>query len=77
MDRELKAKDWDVMILHYLGLDHVGHSLGPQSSRMAPKQGEMDEIIQKIYTAIDARHKELGESWLFVVCSDHGMNDVL
>lgn len=26
-----KSRDWDVLILHYLGLDHVGHSKGPRS----------------------------------------------
>ncbi|KAI4087495.1 MAG: hypothetical protein LQ344_006744 [Seirophora lacunosa] len=26
---ELKRDDWDGMILHYLGLDHIGHKSGP------------------------------------------------
>ena len=26
-----KSRDWDVLILHYLGLDHVGHSKGARS----------------------------------------------
>jgi len=27
--QELESGDWDVLILHYLGLDHVGHQGGP------------------------------------------------
>ncbi len=27
---ELDQDDWDGMILHYLGLDHIGHKSGPK-----------------------------------------------
>lgn len=27
---ELENADWNVMILHYLGLDHIGHKAGPR-----------------------------------------------
>ncbi len=30
LKNELEEDDWDVMILHYLGLDHVGHGGGPR-----------------------------------------------
>jgi ethanolamine phosphate transferase 2 subunit G len=30
LDDELANKDWDVLILHYLGLDHIGHLGGPR-----------------------------------------------
>ncbi len=31
LERQLRPDaDWDVLVLHYLGLDHAGHSLGPQ-----------------------------------------------
>ena len=30
LDDELHRKDWDVLILHYLGLDHIGHLGGPR-----------------------------------------------
>lgn len=46
---ELASPDtWDVMILHYLGLDHVGHSLGGQSPEIGRKLAEMDSILHKI-----------------------------
>lgn len=27
---ELEHKDWGLMVLHYLGLDHIGHKSGPR-----------------------------------------------
>lgn len=36
------------MILHYLGLDHIGHVEGPFSALIKPKLQEMDEIIARI-----------------------------
>jgi hypothetical protein len=27
---ELKKDDWNTMVLHYLGLDHIGHKGGPR-----------------------------------------------
>jgi ethanolaminephosphotransferase len=30
VEPELNNEDWDVMILHYLGVDHVGHTYGPK-----------------------------------------------
>ena len=45
---ELNKKDWSVMILHYLGLDHIGHIAGPFSHLIKPKLKEMDDIIGTI-----------------------------
>ncbi|XP_066143840.1 GPI ethanolamine phosphate transferase 2 [Euwallacea fornicatus] len=64
---ELERLNWDVMILHYLGLDHIGHVLGPFSENIPLKLKEMDEVIYKIYTKVaDA---------LILVTGDHGMRD--
>jgi ethanolaminephosphotransferase len=30
IDDELMRDDWNAMVLHYLGLDHIGHKSGPQ-----------------------------------------------
>jgi ethanolamine phosphate transferase 2 subunit G len=27
---ELENNDWGLMVLHYLGLDHIGHKSGPR-----------------------------------------------
>lgn len=42
-----------MMILHYLGLDHIGHTAGPRSPLVSPKLFEMDNIIKKIYTHLE------------------------
>ena len=84
LDDELTMQDWDVLILHYLGLDHIGHLGGPRryqntagmadwSVYMKPKQIEMDGILEKIYNSLTTKK---GERTLMVVCGDHGMNDV-
>ncbi len=70
---ELRQTDWSVMILHYLGLDHIGHKSGPHSINMASKQREMDTVVEEIYQAMeDSSHLE---SSLLVLCGDHGMNE--
>ncbi|RNA44936.1 GPI ethanolamine phosphate transferase 2 [Brachionus plicatilis] len=64
---ELEQTDWKVMILHYLGLDHVGHIEGPYAPfNIRRKLHEMDEIIKKIYS-------NLNRNDLMLVLSDHGM----
>ncbi|KAK2594433.1 major facilitator super transporter protein [Conoideocrella luteorostrata] len=78
---ELENTDWGLMVLHYLGLDHIGHKSGPRrqdwntlpSTNMVPKQREMDSVVRFIYEAIES--KDHLKSTLFVLCGDHGMND--
>ncbi|KAF9960041.1 major facilitator super transporter protein [Mortierella alpina] len=81
---ELGRDDWDALIFHYLGLDHVGHSGGPKSPLMKPKQAEMDSVAEKIYSHLLAKdaasgpHKDAEQELptLFILCGDHGMNEV-
>lgn len=75
-------QDWDAIILHYLGLDHVGHLGGPYSPLMKPKQKEMDQVIETIYEIVaqeDAKrivHDPDAKGTLIVLCGDHGMNEM-
>ncbi|EPQ64676.1 Bgt-65 [Blumeria graminis f. sp. tritici] len=71
--RELRNRDWNTMVLHFLGLDHIGHKSGPQSLNMIPKQNEMDGIVKQIYDAL-SKFDHL-QSTLLVLLGDHGMND--
>ncbi|OTB02277.1 hypothetical protein M426DRAFT_322854 [Hypoxylon sp. CI-4A] len=71
--RELRNDDWNTMVLHYLGLDHIGHKTGPRGPNMIPKQREMDGIVRMIYEAIETQPHL--QSTLLVFCGDHGMND--
>lgn len=72
LDGELADNDWDALIVHYLGLDHIGHKGGPDSVYMQPKQKEMDSIIEKLYRGT----AETSDSTLLVLLGDHGMNDI-
>ncbi|KAM7262240.1 hypothetical protein ACFE04_021317 [Oxalis oulophora] len=71
---ELSREDWNLVILHYLGLDHVGHTGGRNSVLMAPKLTEMDEVIHKIHSNIQAQNND-GRETLLMVVSDHGMTE--
>ncbi|KAI8510033.1 hypothetical protein Bbelb_124610 [Branchiostoma belcheri] len=56
---ELSCQDWDVMILHYLGLDHIGHLAGPASSLIGPKLREMDKMVETIHSTVVEQVGEL------------------
>lgn len=49
---ELKRDDWELLILHFLGLDHIGHVEGPFSTKVGPKLREMDTVIMHIHLAM-------------------------
>ncbi|XP_014607226.1 PREDICTED: GPI ethanolamine phosphate transferase 2 [Polistes canadensis] len=74
IDNELHNDDWSIMILHYLGLDHIGHVNGPFSPLIKPKLTEMDNIIAQIYSKV-LYWNEIGNPTLFIICGDHGMKD--
>ncbi|KRZ68336.1 GPI ethanolamine phosphate transferase 2 [Trichinella papuae] len=71
IDFEMANDDWSLMILHYLGLDHIGHSLGDKSPLIPVKLEEMDLIAKKIYKALNQK----SNNFLIVVTADHGMSD--
>ncbi|XP_048757530.2 GPI ethanolamine phosphate transferase 2-like isoform X2 [Ostrea edulis] len=71
---EFAQGDFDLLILHYLGLDHIGHMAGPSSPLVPPKLREMDEIINMIYQSL-AKLQDEGLPNLLIVCGDHGMSD--
>lgn len=39
---------WDVLIGHYLGVDHAGHSHGVASRQMEAKLGQMDDQVSQV-----------------------------
>ncbi|XP_001607537.2 GPI ethanolamine phosphate transferase 2 [Nasonia vitripennis] len=71
---ELHKKDWSIMVLHYLGLDHIGHIAGPFSPLIKPKLQEMDNVIGNIEFYVSEWNKNREET-VFIVCGDHGMKD--
>ncbi|KAK7803625.1 hypothetical protein U0070_002520 [Myodes glareolus] len=75
LDKVLKRGDWDVLILHYLGLDHIGHISGPNSPLIGHKLSEMDSILMKIHTSLLSKERETLLPSLLVLCGDHGMSE--
>ncbi|XP_075061459.1 GPI ethanolamine phosphate transferase 2, catalytic subunit isoform X2 [Mixophyes fleayi] len=75
LDGVLKRDDWDMLVLHYLGLDHIGHLTGPHSHLIGPKLYEMDLVVKKIHSALMSKNEDHSFPSLIVVCGDHGMSD--
>lgn len=61
------GKDWDVIIGHFLGVDHVGHRLGPSHPTMKTKLQEMNQVLTRVVELLD-------DDTLLVVLGDHGMD---
>lgn len=59
--------EWDVMIAHYLGVDHAGHRYGPNHAAMTAKLQQMDGVLREVVQSLD-------EETLLVVIGDHGMD---
>lgn len=43
---ELHGGDWDILIAHFLGVDHCGHTYGPNHQEMTNKLKQMDSILR-------------------------------
>ncbi|PLW17035.1 hypothetical protein PCANC_09292 [Puccinia coronata f. sp. avenae] len=69
------AQDWDIIILHYLGLDHVGHLGGANSPLMGPKQEQLDRALERIFDNISQHDLQSKQNTLLLVTGDHGMTD--
>jgi predicted AlkP superfamily pyrophosphatase or phosphodiesterase len=67
---EMEQDDWNAMILHCLGVDHIGHMSGPESPHMIDKQIQMDLVVKTIFEAIDTRVQH--HDTLLFLLGDHG-----
>ncbi|CAH2234693.1 jg1495, partial [Pararge aegeria aegeria] len=68
---EKKKPSFDFLVLHYLGLDHIGHLEGARSPKIKPKLLEMDDVVKKIYAGM----RTWDRSGILIICGDHGMRD--
>lgn len=71
LESEFAAKDWNMLILHYLGLDHVGHIGGRQSVLMPQKLKEMDDVIRRVHNAVSGLEDNLDRTLLDTVFRVH------
>ncbi|XP_060532021.1 GPI ethanolamine phosphate transferase 3 [Cylas formicarius] len=63
---ELNNDDWNLLIAHFLGVDHCGHRYGPNHQEMERKLNEMNDIIEKVTT-------KMTQDDILIVIGDHGM----
>lgn len=67
----MERSDWHAMILHYLGVDHIGHMSGPDAPHMIKKQRQMDDVVRMVFEAIQTRKHQ--SNTLLILLGDHGM----
>lgn len=58
---------WDAIVGHFLGVDHVGHRVGPDHPAMTDKLRQMDNVLRRVVELLE-------EDTLLVVLGDHGMD---
>ena len=63
-----EACQWDILITHFLGVDHVGHTYTAHHPLMGDKLQAMNEVIKRVVSF-------LPDGVLLVVMGDHGMTD--
>jgi GPI ethanolamine phosphate transferase 3 subunit O len=59
---------WDVLIAHFLGVDHIGHTYHAHHPLMSERLELMNAVLERAI-------KELPEDALLVLMGDHGMTD--
>jgi phosphatidylinositol glycan class O len=67
LEDESKDTDWDVLIAHFLGLDHAGHRFGPSHPQTARKLDEIETVLRRVVAT-------LRDDDLLLVFGDHGMD---
>lgn len=58
---------WDLLVGHFLGVDHVGHRYGPRHYSMKEKLNQMNDVVTKVIKSMD-------DKTLLVIIGDHGMD---
>lgn len=47
----ITSKDWDILVAHYLGVDHAGHTFNVHSSEMLNKVQQIDTDLVEVRAA--------------------------
>ncbi|KZV27431.1 GPI ethanolamine phosphate transferase 3-like [Dorcoceras hygrometricum] len=70
----LYEDNWDVLIAHFLGVDHAGHIFGVDSVPMVEKLQQYNEIIKEVVGLLEreSRPGGLHENTMLIVMGDHG-----
>ncbi|CAL0306918.1 unnamed protein product [Lupinus luteus] len=70
----LHEEDWDVLIAHFLGVDHAGHIFGVDSTQMIEKLEQYNNVLERVIEVLENQSGpgNLHENTLLVVMGDHG-----
>ncbi|XP_052860167.1 GPI ethanolamine phosphate transferase 3 isoform X2 [Anopheles cruzii] len=66
LPREIARPDWDIIVAHFLGVDHCGHRYGPLHEEMRRKLREMDTVMRGVV-------EQMTDGTTLIVIGDHGM----
>lgn len=61
----------EVVVVHFLGVDHVGHTYGPHNEHMSAKLASMDDSLDKVLSRLD----HSGRCHAAFIFGDHGMTE--
>ena len=65
--------EFELIVAHFLGVDHVGHTYGPNDLHMDRKLHQMDLMLSRTLDAIDAAPQQ--SCVAAFVFGDHGMTE--
>ena len=70
---EIMHADSDVLLFHFLGLDHIGHAFSARKDLVDLKLEEMDSFVAELQDWIANEDAKSGRRTLTLVMGDHGM----
>ncbi|KAF3502738.1 hypothetical protein F2Q69_00044690 [Brassica cretica] len=70
----LYKDDWDVLIAHFLGVDHAGHIFGVDSMPMINKLEQYNTVLERVVDILESQAGPGGvhENTMLIVMGDHG-----
>ena len=68
---ELSTHQWDLVVSHFLGVDHVGHSYSASHPLLKIKLAQMNHVIEQVIDTVD--RGPFANETLVLVLGDHGM----
>jgi phosphatidylinositol glycan class O len=69
--RGVEADGFEVIVAHFLGVDHVGHTYGPHNKHMDAKLRQMDAALSTVLDLLD----ESNDCHAAMIFGDHGMTE--
>ncbi len=70
---EKQHADSDVLLFHFLGLDHIGHAFSARKDLVGKKLEEYDLFVSDLQKWLEEDDAKSGRRTLTLVMGDHGM----